>query len=79
MKRTCLGCKQIDDTFEYCTLGFKVEAVVNPNIGITIDIKPKEQCPKPRTNAGLVRLLEQRSMNLQLEGGYNNGLRKTEM
>ena len=58
MKKTCSGCKAINDNFNYCILGYKIEVVTHTSSGLATDIKPKEQCPKPRTNKELIKLLE---------------------
>lgn len=51
MKRTCAGCKALEVGY-YCSLGYDVEVVCRS--GLTVDVKPKEECPKPKTNKEFV-------------------------
>jgi hypothetical protein len=46
MKRTCYGCKALEG--DHCYLGYKNEKLFK-NYSST-DVKPLEECPKPKTN-----------------------------
>lgn len=50
MKRTCNGCKALSQSkYFYCELGYKLTSKREYE-GITIECKPLEECPKPKTN-----------------------------
>ncbi|MFJ8247385.1 hypothetical protein [Peribacillus asahii] len=57
MKRTCNGCKALEEDMGSCSLGYKIKGVNHPKyIEITIEYKPLEECPKPKTNTEFVKL-----------------------
>ena len=58
MKRTCGGCRAISG--EFCSLGFKTKKVSM----LYGDLKPLEQCPKPKTYPEYVELAHKRYKEL---------------
>lgn len=54
MKRTCNGCRALDQDPGFCYLGYKIERIYKKVecAGIIDKIEewcPMEECPKPRT------------------------------
>jgi len=57
MKRTCNGCKALDQDKEVCNLGYRMEKIGHhKHTEIAIDYKPLEECPKPKTITEYVQL-----------------------
>ena len=60
MKRTCFGCKALEsigDYRHYCGLHYQFETIFNPKQGNIKDIKPLEECPKPKSTKQFFNLL----------------------
>lgn len=55
MKRTCNGCRALSRGI--CTLGYEVAPKTVIEHVYTVEWKPLQECPKPKTNGELVKLL----------------------
>jgi len=59
MKKSCLGCKAFNSSFNFCALGYKTESydiMGVPGVGL----RPLEKCPKPKTVAEYMYLFDNR-------------------
>ena len=54
-KRKCDGCKAFNWATDCkCELGFPIEYKYNRSLAMQVDHKPKQICPKPKTNDQLI-------------------------
>ena len=49
MKKSCGGCRALEESNGKCSLGHKIKPVVHSKFVVTINYKPLEECPKPKT------------------------------
>lgn len=59
MKKSCLDCKALNSLGKgnmSCAFRKSVEISYNDHLGLW-SVKPKEECPKPKTNKELVKLM----------------------
>lgn len=59
MKKSCLGCSALNNSFKHCFLGYKTATY--DILGVPSGVKPLEECPKPRTIKEFIELSNKRN------------------